>query len=105
MFEKSIQTLELPRVPEMLAGCAVTDEGRGASPRPASYDRYREDVRRAQEETSAAVKLLILRGTPGFAGIRPVGRFVQQAGGYGGSLNTRELITGSRRPGGSAYRR
>ena len=28
LFEKSIQTLELPRVLEMLAGCAVTDEGR-----------------------------------------------------------------------------
>ena len=28
LFEKSIQTLELPRVLEMLAGCAVTEEGR-----------------------------------------------------------------------------
>ena len=28
LFEKSIQTLELPRVLEMLAGCAVTVEGR-----------------------------------------------------------------------------
>lgn len=28
LFEKSIQTLELPRVLEMLAACAVTDEGK-----------------------------------------------------------------------------
>lgn len=33
LFEKSIQTLELPRVLEMLAGCAVTDEG-GREPSP-----------------------------------------------------------------------
>ena len=90
LFEKSIQTLELPRVLEMLAGCAVTDEGRerALSLRPmADLD----DVRRAQEETSAAVKLVILRGTPGFAGIRPVAASLQRAD-MGGSLNTRELL-------------
>ena len=90
LFEKSIQTLELPRVLEMLAGCAVTDEGRerALALRPMSDI---EDVRRAQEETSAAVKLLILRGTPGFAGIRPVAASLQRAD-MGGSLNTRELL-------------
>ena len=62
LFEKSIQTQELPRVLELLAACAVTDEGK---------DRCRvlrpmtdpDDVQRAQEETSAAVKMLVLRGT------------------------------------------
>ena len=90
LFEKSIQTLELPRVLEMLAGCAVTDEGRerALALRPMSDI---EDVRRAQEETSAAEKLLILRGTPGFAGIRPVAASLQRAD-MGGSLNTRELL-------------
>ena len=90
LFEKSIQTLELPRVLEMLAGCAVTDEGRerALALRPMTDI---EDVRRAQEETSAAVKLLILRGTPGFAGIRPVAASLQRAD-MGGSLNTRELL-------------
>ena len=28
LFEKSIQILELPRVLEQLAACAVTDEGK-----------------------------------------------------------------------------
>ena len=28
LFEKSMATLELPRVLELLSGCAVTDEGR-----------------------------------------------------------------------------
>ena len=90
LFEKSIQTLELPRVLELLAGCAVTDEGkeRALSLRPMTD---LDDVRRAQEETSAAVKLLILRGTPGFAGIRPVAASLQRAD-MGGSLNTRELL-------------
>ena len=52
LFEKSIQTLELPRVLELLAGCAVTDEGkqRCLSLRPKTD---REDVERAQQETSA----------------------------------------------------
>ena len=87
LFEKSIQTLELPRVLEMLAGCAVTDEGRerALALRPMTDI---EDVRRAQEETSAAVKLLILRGTPGFAGIRPVAASLQRAD-MGGSWRTR----------------
>ena len=90
LFEKSIQTLELPRVLELLAACAVTDEGK---------DRCRvlrpmtdpDDVQRAQEETSAAVKMLVLRGTPPFAGVRPSGASLQRAD-MGGSLNTRELL-------------
>ena len=69
LFEKSIQTLELPRVLELLAGCAVTDEGRerALGLRPMTD---LDDIQRAQAETSAAVKLLVLRGSPGFAGIR-----------------------------------
>ena len=50
-----------------------------------------DDVKRAQAETTAAVKLLVLRGTPGFAGIKPVAASLQRAD-MGGSLNTRELL-------------
>jgi DNA mismatch repair protein MutS2 len=90
LFEKSMATLELPRVLELLSGCAVTDEGRerALTLRPMAD---MDDVRRAQEETSAAVKLLVLRGTPGFAGIKPVAASLQRAD-MGGSLNTRELL-------------
>ena len=90
LFEKSIQILELPRVLELLAACAVTEEGkeRAANLRPMTD---REDVERAQEETSAAVRMLILRGSPGFSGIRPVAASLQRAD-MGGSLNTRELL-------------
>jgi DNA mismatch repair protein MutS2 len=90
LFEKSIVTLELPRVLELLAQCAVTDEGqeRCRTLRPMTD---LDDVQRAQAETTAAVKLLILRGTPGFSGIRPVAASLQRAD-MGGSLNTRELL-------------
>ena len=90
LFEKSIQTLELPRVLELLADCAATEEGKEKclSLRPMTD---RDDVERAQKETSAAVKMLVLRGTPGFSGVRPVAASLQRAD-MGGSLGTRELL-------------
>ena len=88
LFEKSMATLELPRVLELLSGCAVTDEGRERA-RELRPMADMDDVKRAQAETSAAVKLLVLRGTPGFAGIKPVAASLQRAD-MGGSLNTRE---------------
>ena len=90
LFEKSMATLELPRVLELLSGCAVTDEGRERARELRPMDDI-DDVKRAQEETTAAVKLLVLRGTPGFAGIKPVSASLQRAD-MGGSLNTRELL-------------
>ena len=90
LFEKSIQTLELPRVLEQLAACAVTQEGKEKSLtlRPMTDA---DDVQRAQEETSAAVELLVKKGSPGFSGIKPVGASLHRAD-MGGSLNTRELL-------------
>ena len=90
LFEKSIQTLELPRVLALLADCAATEEGKEKclSLRPMTD---RDDVERAQQETSAAVKMLVLRGTPGFSGVKPVAASLQRAD-MGGSLNTRELL-------------
>ena len=90
LFEKSMATLELLRVLELLSGCAVTDEGRERALKLRPMDDI-DDVRRAQAETTAAVKLLVLRGTPGFAGIKPVAASLQRAD-LGGSLNTRELL-------------
>lgn len=90
LFEKSIQILELPSVLKLLADCAVTEEGkeRCLALRPMTD---MDDVQRAQEETSAAVKMLVLRGTPGFSGVHPVAASLQRAN-MGGSLNTRELL-------------
>ena len=78
LFEKSIITLELPRVLEQLADCAATQEGkeRALSLQPMTDP---EEVQRAQEETTAAVKLLVLRGSPGFSGVKPVAPSLQRA--------------------------
>ena len=90
LFEKSQHTLELPKVLELLAARAVTQEGkeRSLSLRPMTD---LDDVERAQEETAAAVKLLLVRGGPGFSGVKPVAASLQRAD-MGGSLNTRELL-------------
>ena len=61
LFEKSILTLELPKVLALLADCAVTVEGkeRCETLRPMTDA---DDVQRAQEETAAAMKMLIQIG-------------------------------------------
>ena len=78
LFEKSMATLELPQVLALLADCAATLEGkeRCLALRPLTD---LDDVARAQEETSAAVKMLILRGSPGFSGVKPVSASLQRA--------------------------
>ena len=90
LFEKSIETLELPKVLEQLAGQAVTEEGkaRALALRPFTDA---DDVSRALDETTAAVELVSLRGTPSFSGVRPVAASLQRAD-MGGALNTRELL-------------
>ena len=90
LFEKSIQTLELPRVLELLAAQAVTEEGkdRCRALRPFTDP---DDVQRLQKETSAACSMIVLRGTPPLSGVRPVAASLQRAD-MGGALNTRELL-------------
>ena len=58
LFEKSMLTLELPRVLELLKECAMTEEGRERSLtlRPMTD---MDDVLRAQQETTAAVDMLL----------------------------------------------
>ncbi len=90
LFEKSIHTLELPRVLELLADQAVTEEGkeRCLALRPLTDE---DDVRRAQAETTAAVNMTTVRGAPSFSGVKPVRASLQRAD-MGGALNTRELL-------------
>ncbi len=90
LFEKSTATLELPRVLELLAAEAVTQEGkdRALKLRPMTDP---DGVERALAETSAAVELVSLRGAPYFGGVKPVGASLQRAD-MGGALNTRELL-------------
>ena len=90
LFEKSIRTLELPVVLEMLASLAVSDAAkekcRGLSP---VCDL--EETVRLQEETQSARERLGLYGSPSFSGVKDVSRALNRAD-HGGVLNTRELL-------------
>ena len=89
-FEKSMQTLELPRVLDMLADQAVTEEGRDKA-RRLRPETDPVEVTALLAETTAAVEKMVLGGSPAFAGVRPVAGSLQRAN-MGGSLNTRELL-------------
>ncbi len=90
LLEKSIQTLELPRVLAMLADEAVTEEGKETC-RKVRPQTVVSDVSRLQKQTSAAFQMLVKHGTPSFSGVRPVAAGLQRAD-RGGALNTRELL-------------
>ena len=90
LFEKSLRTLELPRVLEKLAAQATSEEAK-AKARALLPQTDAEDVRRLQQETSAACMLLGLQGSPSFAGVKDVSAALVRAQ-RGGMLNTRELL-------------
>ena len=90
LFEKSIRTLELPVVLEMLASLAGSE---------AAKEKCRqllpvcdlEEAARLQEETQSARERLGLYGSPSFSGVKDVSRALNRAD-HGGVLNTRELL-------------
>ena len=90
LFEKSIRTLELPVVLEMLSSLAVSE---------AAKEKCRqllpvcdlEEAARLQEETQSARERLGLYGSPSFSGVKDVSRALNRAD-HGGVLNTRELL-------------
>ncbi len=88
--EKSLLTLELPAVLEMLAHEAVSD---AAKERAAALSPSFEpaEVKRRQEETSAAKTMMTVRQSPSFSGVRDVRASLSRAD-LGGALNTRELM-------------
>ena len=85
-----MQTLELPRVLDMLADQAVTEEGKDKA-RRLRPETDPVEVTALLAETTAAVEKMVLGGSPAFAGVRPVAGSLQRAN-MGGSLNTRELL-------------
>ena len=90
LFEKSMRTLELPAVLELLAQRAVSDEAkeRCRRLRPATEA---ETVSHLLDETDAAKTRLGLRGSPSFTGVKDVAQPLNRAD-HGGMLNTRELL-------------
>ena len=91
LFDKSLRTLELPRVLELLSEQAVSAEAkqRALRIRP---EPEPEEVLRLLDQTDAARNLIGLRGSPSFSGVKPVAEALDRAD-RGGALNTRELLT------------
>ncbi len=89
-FRKSMETLELPRVLELLAQEACTQEGKERA-MELLPETDLESVARLQQETAAAFSMLTLHGTPALSGVRPVRASLRRAD-RGGSLNPRELL-------------
>ena len=90
LYEKSVKTLELPAVLELLAGEAVSIPAKETvlALRPADSEY---EVKRRLGETSAAKAMMVLRGSPSFSGVRDVRSSLSRAN-IGGMLNTHELL-------------
>ena len=89
-FEKSLTTLELPAVLEMLSQQAVGETAKEqALCLTPSGDRA--EVKRRLDETTAAKTMMVVRGSPSFSGVKDVRPSLARAD-LGGALNTRELL-------------
>lgn len=89
-FEKSLVTLELPSVLEMLAQQAVGETAK-ESARALAPSGDKAEVKRRLDETTAAKTMMIVRGSPSFSGVKDVRPSLARAD-LGGALNTRELL-------------
>ena len=90
LFEKSVKTLELPAVLELLSKEAVSIPAKEMvltlRPTDSEYE-----VKRRLGETTAAKTMMVLKGSPSFGGVRDVRSSLSRAN-IGGMLNTRELL-------------
>ena len=91
LFEKSIRTLELPAVLELLAAQAVSDEAKDRARKLCPVTDY-DEVNTLQDQTDAARAMLGLQGSPNFAGLKDIASELARAD-RGGILSTRELLT------------
>ena len=90
LFDKSIRTLELPRVLKLLADQAVSPEAKELALAVRPETDY-EDVLRLLDQTDGARAMMILHGAPGFSGVKPIRELLDRAD-RGGSLSISELI-------------
>ena len=91
LFDKSIRTLELPRVLQLLSDQAVSAEAKARALR-VRPETEPEEVLRLLDQTDAARAMIGLHGAPSFSGVKPVAEALDRAD-RGGNLNTRELLT------------
>jgi len=89
--EKSLTTLELPSVLQLLSQEAVgeTAKERALALAPAVNAA---EVQRRLAETTAAKTMMVVRGSPSFSGIKDVRAALSRAD-LGGTLNTTELLS------------
>ena len=90
LYDKSIRTLELPAVLQVLAQKAVSEAARERC-RKLYPSSDLDEVRRLLDETDAARTRLGLYGSPAFSGVKDVSAALTRAD-HGGMLNTRELL-------------
>jgi len=90
LYEKSLKTIELPAVLELLAEKAVSDAAKenARALRPSADER---EVKERLSETTAAKKMMEIKGSPSFSGLKDVRASLARAD-MGGMLNTRELL-------------
>mgnify|MGYP004553968065 FL=1 len=90
LYEKSMKKLELDAILRMLADSASSEEGKerclGLLPLNDA-----DDIRELQAQTTAACKLIALKGAPGFQSAVPVAASLERAD-RGGCLTTTELL-------------
>ena len=89
-FEKSLTTLELPAVLNILAAEAVSEPAKelALSLTPSVSEG---EVQHRLAETTAAKSMMVVRGSPSFYGVKDVRASLARAD-LGGALNTRELL-------------
>jgi DNA mismatch repair protein MutS2 len=90
LYEKSLITLELPAVLDMLAHEAISDPAKEMCLALRPYES-RFEIKKHMDETSSAKLMMTVKGSPSFSGVRDVRSSLARAD-IGGTLNTRELL-------------
>lgn len=90
LYEKSMGKLELPKVLEMLAACAGSEDGKAMCLRLCPETEL-DEVRERLAQTTAACMMTAVRGAPGFSEVKNVDASLERAD-RGGSLSTAELL-------------
>ena len=90
LYEKSLHKLELDKVLQLLADQACSPAGKEQCLKTAPLHDA-DEIRMLQKQTSAACRMVTLKGSPGLAGVSDVGASVDRAV-RGGCLSPEELL-------------
>ena len=78
LYEKSLQKLELHAVLQLLADQACSEEAKACC-KALRPETDVDDIRLLQEQTAAACKLMVQKGSPGLGGIKDVSESLARA--------------------------